>query len=122
MLCAGFRLCLVQVQSVLCAVRSLRYVQSLACVMRSLLSFFCVASSVSGSPLKRLVAALLIPADIYIYIYIYIIYEGEPGPCGLPWVFVGRTLVGFLGPCGPRMGSCGPGPCELTLVGPPGPS
>ena len=55
------------------------YVQSLVCVMRSLYSVLCVAHSVSGSLLKRLVAALLIPVDrcvymymIYIYTYIYI--------------------------------------------------
>ena len=37
----------------------------------------CLAFNVSGSPLERLVAALLIPADVNLYTYIYIhIYPG----------------------------------------------
>ena len=48
-------------------VGSLCYVQSVVCVMCRLhQSLLCVAFSVSGSPLERLVAALLIPADVSI--------------------------------------------------------
>ena len=43
-----------------CEVFSLCYMKSLVCVMGSLWSVLRVVFSVSGSPLKRLVAALLI--------------------------------------------------------------
>ena len=51
------------------------------CVMCSLQSVLCVAFSVSGSPLQRLVAALLVPVDRYcvhryIYRHIYICIYG----------------------------------------------
>ena len=60
----------------LCEVCSLCYVKSLVCVM--LQSVLCVAFSVSGSLLKRLLAALLIPADVYISNYIST--QARPGP------------------------------------------
>ena len=50
---------------------SLWYVQSFVCVMCSLSFVLCITFSVSASPLKRLVAALQILADMYIYIYIH---------------------------------------------------
>ena len=46
----------------------------------------CVGFCVCGSALKRLVAALLIPA------HIYIMYKGEPGPVMKPWVPPGSAL------------------------------
>ena len=52
---------------------SLCYVESSVCVMCSPQSDFCVAFSVSGSPRKRQVAALLIRADVYIYIHLYLV-------------------------------------------------
>ena len=76
--------------------------KSLVGVMRSLQSVLCLAFCASGSPLKRLVAVLMSPTDIYIYIYtcIYtyicmyilcLIYKDDPG--------VGALLVAWFPPC-----------------------
>ena len=104
---------------------SLCHVKSLVCVMCTLQSVLCVAFSVSSSPLKRLVAALLIPADTYVYIYVYIsIYPrvpmrawpvrpqgglqgpGPQGPMGPTRARPKRAQGAHKGPGGPQ----GPGP------------